>query len=228
VTPDQVSSALAELPPAALVLGSGSWALVQGIYERQPASVIRMQAGRLDPQTAREVVYSSFILPPSGSYQLFAINLAGAGQQAQNILLKVLEERPGLSRFLLAADRPPLGTIMSRCQVYRLSPRAAEEGAELAGLRRQVSAAVRAARDGHAEVLEAAMRGWEPAHAGQLQAWAAEAASGRWVKFSADFAPGVTSRQALAILHVLSSFPGSRTASRVALDQAFGRLQRLR
>jgi hypothetical protein len=125
---------------------------------------------------------------------------------------EVLEQHCGRSEALRCA---PLGR-------GRVAP-ALEAARDSDGgrLRSVVAAALRAAQDGDGAVLELALRFWTPAHAGVLRAWAEEAASARWVRFSAGFAPGVTSDQARRVLRALGRYEGARNASSVALSSAF-------
>lgn len=208
-----------QLPQAVLLLGPGGWELGQRLWEVHgtPYGLVVTWLGAEDARTVRD---QAWVLPPSG-VKVFLIGLDRSSAQAQNILLKTLEEPPATARFLLAASSPPLPTVTSRCQVYPVGSLAPADGD--ARVRSSVGSAVRAARDGHPMLLEMALRGWEPAHVAQLRAWAAEAAARHWCSFDADFAPGVTTRQALAILSVLGSYEGARTAAAVALERAFRR-----
>ncbi len=57
------------------------------------------------------------------------LNFQNANQQAQNALLKTLEESPGSSRLIITTDSPEslLPTIVSRCEVLNLRPISARE-----------------------------------------------------------------------------------------------------
>ncbi len=100
---------------------------------------------------------------------------------------------------------------------------APEPGADLEtdDARQAVAIAVRAARDGHAELLAAATAKWGDAHTAQLRAWAAERAADRWLQFDEDFITGVSTAQALSILAALTAYSGSRASHLVAFDKAF-------
>jgi hypothetical protein len=213
----------ASLPPAVLLLGPGSREAGERLWEAHGGPYGQVVTW-LGAEEARAVREAAWVLPPSG-FKVFFICLDRSSAQAQNILLKTLEEPPDSARFLLSAAAPPLETVISRCVVLAVGTAAAVPDARV---RASVSTAVRAAQAGQAALLEQALRGWEPAHAAELRAWAAEAAAGRWRSFDDGFAPGVTARQALAVLSVLSSFEGARTAAVVALERAFRRrLRRL-
>lgn len=84
-----------------------------------------------------------------------------------------------------------------------------------------VSSAAKAAMQGNAAgaALSMALRGWTEEHTVVLRRWAAEAASGRWVVFSPEFAPGVTSAVALRVLQALSRYPSARNGAAVALAE---------
>jgi hypothetical protein len=76
---------------------------------------VSVEYGRLSAEDARQVVVESRIAPFTGSRKNFLICLDSASEQAQNTLLKVLEEPPVTARFMLTASSPPLPTITSRC-----------------------------------------------------------------------------------------------------------------
>lgn len=225
MTPDQVRAALAgELSPPILVTGSGAAALV--FY----ACADRGWEFRfdLDAAAARQVREEAYLAPPSG-LRVIALNLDGASDRVQNMLLKVLEEPPGATRFVLAASERPLATVASRCRVLVLGltvPEAVNATAEDVAA---VGTAIRAARARLPSLLYETVRGWwknaaqgrlpEPVRL--LPAWAAEAATGRWRVFSPDLAPGVSPKLAVRLLAELSRHPGSRLAPAVALETVF-------
>jgi hypothetical protein len=182
---------------------------------------------KLDAESARHVRAQAYIRPFGKAVKVILIGLDGASAAAQDILLKVLEEPPGYVRFILAASLPPPDTVVSRCRVL-VQGQAPEPGTdpETDAARQVVATAVRAARDGHAELLATVTAKWGDAHTAQLRAWAAERAADRRLQFPEDFITGVSVSQALAILAALSAYPRARTAHLVALDRAFRRLQR--
>lgn len=212
----------ADLPPALLLLGPGSWEAAQQLYERHE-SACSTRVEKLDAISARYVVGQAYILPFGKALKVFVICLDEATDTAQNILLKVLEEPPDTVRFILASRLPPLPTIVSRCQVLVQDGAAAVPDPADAKTRQMVVTAVRAARDHQTSLLEAAMAGWDEPHTAVLRAWAAERAADRWVAFEAGFIDRVSVRQAMTILATLEAHPGARTAPRVALDKAFKR-----
>lgn len=217
MTPDAAQKVLStHLPPAVLLTGPGSWDLACMLADMHgPGELVSL----LDAEAARRIRDSAQHQPVAGQV-LYVVGLDGAGLSAQNILLKTLEEPPGWVRFILAASRLPLNTIVSRCEVYALgaeaSPRVVDEQAK--GV---VGSAVKAARSGSLMQLSHVLRGWEPEHTRVLWAWAMEAAAERWEAFSPDFAPGVTPAQAVALVEELSGLAGSKLAPQVALTRVF-------
>lgn len=217
MTPEQ---AFAELPPAVLLLGPGSWEAGEQLYELHKSS-FSARVSQLDKVNAQFVRERACIRPLGKRYKVFLICLDGASDQALNALLLVLEDPPEFVRFILTAVTTPLKTIVSRCQVLTLAaPEQAPAGSQGAA-HAAVAAAVRAARDGHLGVLETVMGRWDPGFTPVLRAWAAERAADRWVQFEQDFVPGVSVRQAMTVLAVLRAYEGARTASFVALSKAF-------
>ncbi len=223
MSPDET---FAELPPALLLLGPGSWDAAIGMYEAHRSS-FSTKVEQLDVTSARHVRSQAYIRPFGKAVKVILIGLDGASAAAQDILLKVLEEPPGYIRFILAASLPPLDTVVSRCRVL-VQGQAPEPGTdpEQDAARQVMATAVRAARDSHAELRATATEKWGDAHTAQLRAWAAERAADRWLQFDENFIPGVSIAQALTILAALSAYSGSRTSHLVALDKAFRRLPR--
>ncbi len=100
---------------------------------------------------------------------------------------------------------------------------AAREAGDGGRLRTSVAAALRAAQGGDWAALDLVLRAWTPAHAGVLLDWAQEAASGRWLRFSAGFVPGASPEQARRVLRLLARYEGARNAAAVALAGAFSK-----
>jgi hypothetical protein len=123
-----------------------------------------------------------------------------------------------------------LGQTCDRSTAVRCAPfgrgqvaralEAARDNGDDGRMRTVVAGVIRAARSGDG-ALENSLRSWQPAHAWCLRAWAEEAATGRWVRFSAAFAPGVTTAQARYVIEVLSRYEGARDAAAAALNGAF-------
>lgn len=216
MTPEQVRAALAgELPPATLVVGPGAAALVfQACTDHGWA--FRWE---LDAAAAREVWAEAGMAPLRG-LRIIALNLANASAQVQNMLLKVLEKPSADTRFILAAERRPLPTVLSRCRTLVLGQAQEVEQPDPKDVT-AVGAAIKAARARRPGLLAQTARTWLPAHARLLSAWAAEAATGRWQVFDPDFAPGVSRDQALRLLAELARYPGARLGAVVALDRVF-------
>jgi hypothetical protein len=214
-------SALKDLPPALLITGPGAPAAGFQVYARHEALGAGIQVPVLTAGAARDVrVQAGRGLLPGQSFRVFLVRLDGSTEQALNILLKTLEEPPSSARFILTAARPTLVTIASRCHLITLGQPQDREGADTR-VHGTVSAAIKAARTGDAALLSMSLRGWDPACTAALSAWAAEAASGRWVSFDAAFAPDISYHQALRVLSVLRMYRGARTAPSVALVKAF-------
>ena len=215
MTPEQVLAELAgELPPATLVLGPGAGALVLG------ACAVHGWPFRFDLNAAAARDIRDNAWWASRGARVTALNLDGASAQVQNMLLKTLEEPPDCTRFVLAAARRPLPTVVSRCRVLVAAREAGPEPADSRD-KAAVASVVRAARSGQAALLAQNLRGWLPAQAQLLAVWAAEAVSGQWKVFGPDIAPGVSPEQALRLLTELARYPGARLGTRVALEAVF-------
>jgi DNA polymerase III delta subunit-like protein len=215
MTPEQVITELAgELPPATLVLGPGTWGLVSRV-----AGPEWLTGTDLTAPDVRQLRENVWLLPVRG-VRVVALCLDKAAEQVQNMLLKVLEEpAPGTS-FVLAAERRPLPTVVSRCRVLVAGQEVAGEAADPRD-KAAVATVLRAARSGQATLLAQTMRGWLPVQAKLLSVWAAEAVSGQWSVFEPGTAPGVSAGQALALLTELARYPGAKTGALVALESVF-------
>jgi hypothetical protein len=209
------------LPPVTLLLGPRDRTRALAIDVVQSYGDPAFDVDRLDVEAARTVARDAYIAP-FGARKTFIINLDKAVSQALNALLKLLEEPPARTRFILLASIQPLPTVLSRAQLYRVSGSPElfpglewDEKAQAA-----VSTALKAAMTGDSGLLSAATRVWEPVYGACLGRWALECATGRWQRFEPAFAPGATMAQARKLLVMLGQYSG-RTGTIVALDQAF-------
>jgi hypothetical protein len=215
MTPEQVAARLVDLPPATLVLGPGAWPLVC----RFAPSGWMLQPD-MSADVARRLHGTAWLLPAVGGFRVMALNMTGAGTQVQNMLLKVLEEPPDSTKFVLATASRPLPTVLSRCRVLVLGSEVAGELPDPKDVA-AVAVALRAARSGQSALLAQGLKGWLPATAGLLGQWAAEAASGQWRVFGPGTAPGVSPGQAMRLLAELARYPGTRLGPLAALQAAF-------
>jgi DNA polymerase III, delta subunit len=203
-----------DLPPATLLLGPEPGALVWDAYRAVMKAHLVHKADALfrrhvSAADARNIVRFAQTAP-FGPFKVVIALLDGSTPQAQNILLKVLEEPPGTIRFVLAATERPLPTIVSRCQVVTVpGAGTAREGVREA--ERQVNAAMQAALAGDLHGLDQALKGWGDAQHAVLGLLAAEAA--------ARDAHGLTRHQARRMLGALGRFSSAhpRLAAHAAL-----------
>lgn len=211
------------LPAATLIVGSpdDGWQLAEyaiRCHQVHPASVLRI--GQLSAEAARGVAGAARNAPGS-DLVVVVICLDKATEQAQNILLKALEEAPDSVRFILFTGDPVLATVSSRCQLLRIGwgePVHAALDAQVPG---SVGAALRccAARD--TESLLRLAPGWTARHSLALASWAREASSGRWREFGAGFAPQVTREQAASLWRLVAPLPDSPPTALAALHRVF-------
>lgn len=78
----------------------------------------------------REIKNSLWLTPNESEQKIYILlNIEEMGQEAQNAILKSLEEPPAHARFILTCDnrRSLLDTIVSRSTVYTLEPPTREE-----------------------------------------------------------------------------------------------------
>lgn len=215
MTPEQVLAELAgDLPAATLVLGPAAWPLVT--QAAGPGWLLRHDLAAGD---ARQVRESTWLLPCE-DVRVVALCLDKASDPVQNMLLKVLEEPSPGTRFVLAAERRPLPTVVSRCRLLVVGREADGEPVDSRDVA-AVATAIRAARSGQAALLSQTLRNWVPAQARLLAVWAAERVSGQWRVFGPDTVPGVSDDQALRLLGELGRYPGAKMGTTVALDAVF-------
>lgn len=233
----------AGLPPAVLLLGAPGddlEALARTIFTRRHLKLHDLRwCRRLTAEAAREIAAETFTHQPIGDFLGFVIPLDEASEQAQHVLLKVLEEPPPTARYLLTAFAgSALPAIVSRCRVYHVydamtvTRPAREDNAKAAA-----AAAVRAALTRDPAVLAEALRAWgegcpcksgEPHDKGEhyrqaLAEWAVRHVT--TVMFSDGNPPDpiVSQRKARAVLQVLGDYPRARpqNAAAAALSLAF-------
>ena len=95
--------------------------------------------------TIREIRSRAYVLPNEAPFQIFVIlEASGMGEEAQNALLKILEEPPATARFILASrSRDDFRqTILSRVTAFAIS----EDSGQAAG-EKENSKASKAAED---------------------------------------------------------------------------------
>ena len=96
---------------------------------------------QVDP--IRDLRSDAYIRPNEGERKVYVIDPAEAmNPSAQNALLKVLEEGPAYTAFLLLSDQPGrlLDTIRSRCETLTLPPEEEEVDPELEGQAEELAA----------------------------------------------------------------------------------------
>lgn len=96
------------------------------------------EGGTLKVEQVREAQKFLSLKPYQSSYKIVIfLRFQEANANAQNALLKTLEEAPGYGLLLLTADNAEqlLPTILSRCEILRLRPSAAEGLADFLGER---------------------------------------------------------------------------------------------
>lgn len=91
---------------------------------------------------ARALRTDAYIRPNEGERKVYVIDPAESmNSTAQNALLKVLEDGPGYTAFLLLAEQPGrlLETIRSRCETIALPPEEAMPDPELEGKAKELA-----------------------------------------------------------------------------------------
>ncbi|MCS7083106.1 MAG: DNA polymerase III subunit delta' [Bacteroidetes bacterium] len=148
----------------------------------------------------RQVLYSVAVIealrrrlylrPHEGRYQVVLLLAAEAlRQEAANALLKILEEPPEATLFVLTTSRPDrlLPTIVSRCQKVRFDPLAEED--VVAALRarglepEEAISLARIAAGNLSRALALRQAAWRVEREAVL-AWLRTAASGRWMELA--------------------------------------------
>lgn len=212
------------LPAATLILGDPDegWQLAEyaiRVHHVHPSDVIRVS--QLSAEAARSVAGAARNAPGGTGTGVIVICLDKATEQAQNILLKALEESPDSVRFILFTGETVLSTIASRCQLLRIGWGERVIAALDSQVPGSVGAALRAAAARDAESLLRLAPGWTLRHSLALASWSQEATSGRWRSFSASFAPQVTREQAASLWRLLAPLPDSPPTSLAALHRVF-------
>lgn len=123
----------ATLPQAYLFLGSSdSGTTSRGIVEKFASQITGGKLSGLDLvmydasieggiESLRNTLELASLMPAQGKRKVvLMLNMQLANIQMQNALLKILEEPPKHTLFLLISRLPLLPTIMSRCQVFTI------------------------------------------------------------------------------------------------------------
>ncbi|MCO5318643.1 MAG: hypothetical protein M9942_09420 [Microthrixaceae bacterium] len=86
--------------------------------------VVEREGPRINAATAREVVRSASMAPPSGHLQVFVLDEFHLVDDAAPIMLKAIEEPSASTMFVVLAEEvtEPLVTIASRCVQIRFNP----------------------------------------------------------------------------------------------------------
>jgi hypothetical protein len=114
------------------------------------------------------------------STKIFTLAMDGASDQAQNALLKLLEEPPEQVRFILMATEVPLPTIVSRCRVLMWTE--ADEATDREAADKAI-AVLRAALNHDESALARLFHDWGEEEHEALITWAVECASGWYRRF---------------------------------------------
>ncbi len=111
------------LPPATLLRGPssvGKWTLALHLADVHKVLTVDryIHADTLTTTEARKVVAFA-CTAPFGAFKYVLLTTDNAQPAALNVLLKILEEPPAGTRFMLVASQHPPDTIRSRCEIYR-------------------------------------------------------------------------------------------------------------
>lgn len=206
-----------DLPPATLLLGPDPEQLVRAaVAALRKHSVVpadRAVLRHVSAADARGIVKFAQTAP-FGPFKAVIARLDGSAAQAQNILLKVLEEPPDTIRFILVATQRPLPTVVSRCQVITV-PIPGPTAEPDADVSRQVTTALTAAAAGDLAGLDKALAGWGDEQHAVLSAMVSVAANAG--------AHGLTRHQGRRLIGALSRYSGAhpRLAAHAALVTVF-------
>ncbi len=83
------------------------------------------QQGAIRVKDAENIIHKTLVKPYEGDYKIFVIWMAEKmNQETYNKLLKILEEPPEDTKFILIAENPEqiLPTVLSRCQIHYFHP----------------------------------------------------------------------------------------------------------
>lgn len=164
------------LPPVTLLVGDryvsfGSLAADVAHHYGVHLADIKLSPQPFTAADARALVSNAFLVPRGSPFRMVIVVLEGASEQAQNILLKLLEEPPPKLRLVLTSRYLPQPTIVSRCAVFEFGTVAEKPDPE-AEAAAKVAAAVKAAQTHDAGLLLAACDGFTEEHIHVLHEWA--------------------------------------------------------
>lgn len=118
-----MASLEAELPPVTLLVGPSSvgkqtiahWAAARHGAARSDVFTYR----KLDMEAARDL-RRLLAVRPHGKLRVIIVRLDGTSDDVLNALLKVLEEPPNGTHFILTSTTSPLLTVQSRARTHRV------------------------------------------------------------------------------------------------------------
>lgn len=107
---------------ALLLLGSYNWSLtvIPESFRNEGADVMHMRGARLGIDEVRNLVHEANLTPLVGSERVFLLAYDDMTHEAQNALLKIVEEPPTTSRFYIVVRREGilLPTLRSRLVLH--------------------------------------------------------------------------------------------------------------
>ena len=121
--------ALAQILAQALVCPCGLCSSCQKVAQGIHPDVVPIQrflspeSKEIKVDTARQLRQDAYIRPNEGRCKVYILDLP-MNSNAQNALLKLLEDGPAYTAFLILTDQPAslLETVRSRCVHFRLTP----------------------------------------------------------------------------------------------------------
>ncbi len=107
---------------AQLLLGSYAWACtVLPESDRVPGTdVVHLAGDRMGIEDVRDLIREAYLMPIVSTERVFMLAYGDITREAQNALLKILEEPPTTARFYLVVPRKEtlLPTLKSRLVLY--------------------------------------------------------------------------------------------------------------
>jgi DNA polymerase III, delta subunit len=104
---------------ALVFIGSLPWARtrIPHAYIHENEDVLHQSGQRMGIDDVRTLVYEAYRTPMNAPFRVFVLAYTDYTHEAQNALLKILEEPPKTARFYILAPHPLLPTLRSRLVV---------------------------------------------------------------------------------------------------------------
>jgi hypothetical protein len=107
---------------AQLLLGSYTWActILPELVRIPGPDIVHLTGDRMGVEEVRNVIHDAYLMPIVSAERVFVLAYGDITREAQNALLKIVEEPPKTARFYIVTERKEtlIPTLLSRLVEY--------------------------------------------------------------------------------------------------------------